>query len=129
MFLYDDSNLPFLIIHFKESDWDVKQFQKFINTIETLLQTAKDQKTRITIFVEGKGGVTTPPIKIWWNIIKSIRRLRELISESVNKTAVYSPTNSMQPFFTLLFSVYKPARPLKIFYEMDKALGWIKAKN
>lgn len=125
MIAYDISKYPLVIIHFKPSAWTRQDFDNFMFTFAGLLRSAVGKMERVTVLVKGDNDIKNPPMTFWAWVIGDIVKHRGLFKRALNKTAVFTPSNSLDLFFKMLFAVYTPARPFKTFTDINSAISWI----
>lgn len=125
MLLYDNSNWPLIIIHFKESKWDKDAYDSFMCALNALLTQAIKERVRIRLFIMGTQDIAVPPMRVWRWVIADILRMRPLFKDALLKTSIYTPDNRLDRFFEMLFKVYKPSRPLNFSANREEALQWL----
>ena len=128
MLLYDNSNWPLIIIHFKESKWNKDEYNAFMCAFNSLLQQAIQDKVKIRLFIMGTQDIPIPPIRVWRWVIADILRMRPMFKDALLKTSIFTPDNRLDRFFEMLFKVYKPSRPLYFSENRQEALEWLMKK-
>ena len=112
MILYDTSQWPTVIIHFRPSEWRSDDFASFIAAFNLLLQRSLHEEQRIKLFIQGSKEVDAPPIRFYQWIISEILKLYTILCKTIDRTAIYTSDNRLDLFFDMLFKVYTPSRPL-----------------
>jgi len=130
MILIDFGHFPKVILHFTTSRWSKPDHVKAVESLIILMKTAIEKNLRIKLFLVGNASKNfpNPPLRYWMWVVKDILKLRTLIHDAVDKTAIFKPSHSMDGFFKLFFSMYTPQRPLKIFKNYSDAVTWLDKK-
>jgi hypothetical protein len=120
-------DFPNVSLHFSESSWSKSDYSETVNSLTIVMKMAIARNLRIKIFVIGNAHteLENPPFRFWTWVLKDLFFLRDLVANSIEKTAIFKPSNSMNGFFKFLFAMYKPKRPLKIFNNYDEAVVWL----
>lgn len=125
MILYDSSQWPLVVIHFRSSEWTKHDYQSFMLAFQGLLDKSYLEQTRIKLFIQGSQECNVPPLRLYKWIIKDIVQMYGRLKDTVNKTAIYTPDHRLDTFFEMLFKVYTPSRPLIRTSNYNKARRWL----
>ena len=102
MILYDNSQLPVVIIHFKHSDWNKVDYRQFITAIEQILINAAMNKQPIKLLFRGNSDQadikSSIPLSVYAWIICDIIRIKPLFLNGLERTAIYTPDDNMNFF-------------------------------
>lgn len=112
-----------LTIRFTSSNWDRETYRAQVQALKRLLESSKNM--RIKMLFLGSLQVENPPLWMYPKFIKDLISLKPTFRDYVNATAVFKPSLTMNGFFTGLFKVYKPARPVQIFDDENSARQWL----
>ena len=129
MILYDNQHFPLVMIHFRQSDWNKTDYTRFMVAIRQQLEVAIKNETPIKLLIVGNSEQkeikkSIPMVFYTW-LIYDILQLRPLFGQGLARTAIYTPDDNMNFFFDMLFKVYRPARPLERFSDMNRARQWL----
>ena len=123
----DLKTYPLIVIFFTEHNWTEQSYATFITHFKKVITKAKP--CSVKLFIRGNAQHThfTRNIPMWYysTIIRDICKLKPMFREKLIKTVIYTPSDAMKFFFDMLFKVYTPARPLKLFNKYDHARQWI----
>jgi hypothetical protein len=117
---------PIVYITFKDSDWNIEDYNNLMRIIENdLIDTIKKKET-IKLMIAGNPGITIiPPFQYCSWVVKDLVRIRHKLAEALDKTAIFKPDDRLNFFFTMLFKLYKPVKPLQMFNNYDEAFTWL----
>ena len=115
---------PFLVISFEKSAWTKDGLAASFKRIAELLE-ANGQQREIKLLIVARKDVETPPIGRYGRIVKGILRLRHMAARCADCTAILKESKSMDRFFSVLFKVFKPQRPLAFVRNMDDAFAFL----
>ena len=121
----DGRTLPFLSITFTSSNWDSTQLQSALDEIFQHVELAISNNARLKVLVTGNATVSNPPMRTWPQIISAIATMQQKFAIAVDRAAVFTPNDSMNAFFDILFTVCEPTRPVELFSKLDDAREWL----
>ncbi len=128
MFTLDTSNFPITFLHLQPNK-DDNSYIESIQNMEKLLDFAIQEEAKIKLIVVGNLNMAIPPLRLWRQVITDVKRLFPAKSQGLEKTAIWKPDNKMDLLFKMLFKVYTPSRPLKMFTNYDDAVAWLNSES
>ena len=121
---------PILSITFKDSDWSEPSIYDCEKYITEILRVCESEKIKIILDVRGNPHlVKQPPVWYMFKMARIVVKLRKALKDNVSRTSIYIPDNRTNLFFSILFSMFKPENPFKIFkleHEMER---WLDNEN
>jgi hypothetical protein len=94
--------------------------------IENDLQDTIRKKETIKLMIVGNPEIIILPSFQYCSwVVKDLVRIRHILAEAVDKTAIFKADERLNFFFTMLFKLYKPVKPLQMFYNYDEAFTWL----
>jgi hypothetical protein len=120
------SQFPTISIFFCEHKWNKATYMQTMKQMIDIM--SKSENNSITLYIKGSMNHQIKkaiPLKFYGWVIKDICRLHPFFKQKLKKTAIFAPDSSLKFFFDMLFKVYTPARPLKIFQNENVALHWL----
>lgn len=127
MITYTLDKYPIVLLSFTASSWHEEDIDKVFTELKEILSYAIKQKERISLLIEGVHGIDRPSVASCISIVDNIHSLKELFVDGLAKTAIYKPDATMDFFFSMLFKIYRPSRPLKFFTDQRQASTWVEA--
>ena len=117
---------PIVYITFKDSDWNIEDYNNLMRIIEDDLNDTIRKKETIKLMIAGNPEITIfPSLQYCSWIVKDLVRIREKLAEAIDKTAIFKPDDRFNFFFTMLFKLYKPVKPLQFFNNYNEAYTWM----
>jgi hypothetical protein len=126
MILINTDSLPFLYIDIRDSEWVKQDYDNAMGYLETLLRDSIEKQQRLQILIAGTTNTVTPPMWVFTWVIRDIMRMYPLFPDGIEHTGVYAPSSKLNKFFEMLFKVYTPVRPLRMFKNYDQAYNWVR---
>jgi hypothetical protein len=124
MIVCNIDEFPVVRIGFQHSTWNTTDLCEAMDSIREILLVAIEKKQRLRVIISGNQQIPDPSILIWPWFIARIVGMYSLFALSLERTAVYAPTDHMNHFFVMLLKVYTPARPLQVFSNFSEAQTW-----
>ena len=108
-------------------DWNRDEYLDMMHDLHSIMDQAIQRGDRIRLLICGnpelRGTKTPAHVCLWF--VQDIVMMYGKLKKSIERTAIWKPSNDMDFFFDMLFAVYTPARPLKMFTDLGEASAWV----
>jgi len=127
MLTYNIDAYPLLLIEFWPSDWDKDKYDQTIVDIKEVFAFSAQKNIRLKMFVKGNTSMreSQPPFKFWTWLVRDLLSMRSTFETSLDKTAIYKPSDRLDTFVDMVLSMYKTVRPLEVFGDLQQAMAWL----
>jgi hypothetical protein len=131
MLIYNLHEYPKVTLTFTSTSWDRDEYDGLMDDLSSIMDQAIQRGERIQLLICGNPDLSgsKPSIQVCMWFIRDILRLFSKLKTSIERTAIWTPTTEMDYFFEMLFTMYTPSRPLKLFTEYDEAVRWVSSDD
>lgn len=127
-FYFDVENFPLIILTIQGHPQNMEDMNKFLTTWQTLYTRSMNENKPYKLLFDVRQAVLTMEATKYMNrLAEWLGTMRPLAEKWMDRTAILCQSNTVKIFLKILFRLYPPAKPYKIFQEneLKRAMKWI----